>query len=95
MSLRQLVDENELGREVGGLGGELLFGGVSWMAITGWSGKALSEGVVGDVFLFPGKVPLYPLRIVVGLVCSDWFSLSDRFISMGLAERRMLNDADG
>ena len=46
--------------------------------------------------LFPGKVRLYPPRIVVGLVCSsDGFSLSDRFITMGLAERRMLNHADG
>jgi len=68
---------------------------VSWIAATGFSGKASSEGVVGDVSLFPGKVPLCSPRIVVGLVCSDGFSLSDRFISMGLAERCMLNDVDG
>ena len=64
------------------------------MAVIGWSGKASSEGVVGDVLLFPGKVPLCPPRIVV-LVCSDGFSLSDRFIEMGLSGRRMLKDVDG
>ena len=63
--------------------------------MTGCSGKASSEGVVGDVLLFPGKVPLCPPRIVVGLVCSDGVSLSDRFIGVGLSGRRMLNDVDG
>ena len=62
------MDEDELGREARGLGGELLFGSVSWIAVIGCSEKASSEGVVGDVLLFPGKVPLCPPRIVVGLV---------------------------
>ena len=86
--------DDELGREAGGLGGELLLGGVSWIAVTGCSWKVSSEGDVGDILLFPGKVPLCPPCIVVGLACSDWFSLSDRFISMGLTEGRMLNNVD-
>ena len=60
--------------------------------MTGCGGKASSAGVVGDVLLFPGKVPLCPPRIVFELQCCDRFSFSDRFISMGLAERRMLHD---
>ena len=88
------MDEDEIRREAGGLGGELLFDGVSWIAVTGCSWKVSSEGVVGDVLLFPGGVLLCP-PCVVGLACRDWFSLSDRFTTIGLAERRMLSNFDG
>ena len=84
-----------VGRKAGPLSDELRFGSVSWIEVTGYSGKASSKGVVVDVLLFPGKVPLCPPRIVVVLVCSDWFSLSDRVISMGFAQRGMLNNVDG
>ena len=89
------MGEDELGRETRRLEGESRFGGASRIAVTGCSLKASSKEVVGDVLLFPGKVPLCPPRTAVGLVCSDGFSLSDRFISMGLAGRRMLSHVDG